>query len=144
MNIFEFGELSWIEARIFNTLAIGAAPPPLRDDLISRLARIQASEQASRPVLDGLVKGTQSGASYGSFCGTSAVAVDALTGALNLTLGGQRYSDLLRYSYVTYADDETCVPHRLAYCLPKCWIDCVLTFAVQLGPSTERQKVSWG
>ena len=56
MNIFEFGELSWIESRIFNTLAIGSAPPPLRDDVISRLARIQASEQTSRPVLMDLLK----------------------------------------------------------------------------------------
>ena len=102
-NIFEFGELSWLEARIFNTLAIGAAPPPLRTEITSRLAAITASEAVAEPPVQGMHKAASV---TGPFCGKTALTFDPLTGALNLTLSGKRYNNLLRYSYVTYADDE--------------------------------------
>lgn len=120
-NIFEFGELSWIEARIYNDLAIGAAPPPLRADLATRFAQTKASQAATRPALSGLVKAS----GLGPFCGSSAITFDARTGALNVTLEGDRYSEMLRYSYVTYADNETWDPRpnvkKLAGAEDKVW-----------------------
>jgi hypothetical protein len=77
-NIFEFGELSWIEARVFNALAIGAAPPALRADIDRRLAARAASEAVSAPPVKGLVRAA-SGVT-GPFCGRTAIGFDPATG----------------------------------------------------------------
>lgn len=106
-NIFEFGELSWLEARIFNTLAIAAAPPALKSSIDARLLAIHEKEAVAVAPVAGLTKAAD--LSRPVRCGRDAlVTFDAATASLSqLQLGGQSWTgSLLRYTYVTYADDE--------------------------------------
>ena len=108
-NIFQFGELSWLEARIFNSLAIAAAPPALKTSIERRLGAIVAKEAEPTASVVGMTK--LANASLPITCGDAAVTFDVATGALSqLRLGSGNQSwhgSLLRYTYVTYADDET-------------------------------------
>lgn len=107
-NIFEFGELSWLEARIYNSLAIAAAPPALKTDIEKRLGIITAKETVPTASVANLTK--LSHPSLPVTCGDAVAIFDAATGSLShLTLGkNQSWSgSLLRYTYVTYANDET-------------------------------------
>jgi hypothetical protein len=107
-NIFQFGELSWLEARIFNNLAIAAAPPALKASIDRRLEAIAEKEAVPAPPIAGLTKLVDP--SQPVQCGSGAsVTFDVATASISqLQLGGQSWSgSLLRYTYVTYADDET-------------------------------------
>jgi hypothetical protein len=108
-NVFQFGELSWLEARIFNSLAIAAAPPALKASIKRRLGAIIAKEAVPAASVTGLTK--LSDPRQPITCGDAAVTFDVATGALSqLRLGSGSQSwegSLLRYTYVTYADDET-------------------------------------
>ena len=106
-NIFEFGELSWLEARIFNTLAIAAAPPALKSSIDARLRSIVEKETVPVAPVAGLTKAADP--SLPVKCGVDASATfDVATASLSqLQLGTQSWrGSLLRYTYVTYADDE--------------------------------------
>ncbi len=108
-NIFQFGELSWLEARIFNSLAIAAAPPVLKTSIERRLGAIVAKEAVPTASVTGMTKLADPGMPVA--CGDAAVTFDVATGSLSqlrLGSGGQSWhGSLLRYTYVTYADDET-------------------------------------
>eukprot|EP01052_Picozoa_sp_SAG31_P056356 SAG31_NODE_16091_length_723_cov_1.174679_1_plen_111_part_01 len=108
VDFFSLVQLSWIEARIYNELAIGAAPRELKHVILERIAAVEAAESKSTPLLDGMQQALVPSSRFR--CGSTTLAFDLTTGALNVTLAGQEWTNLLRYSYVTYAEDETWDP----------------------------------
>ena len=108
-NKFDMGDLSWIEARAFNTLALEALPPthPLGIDIRSRLKRLVPSY----PTMNGL----RPAATLSQLieCGGSAMAFNAFGAIKTLRMGTKGSSwasdadTLMGLHYVTYSQKET-------------------------------------